>query len=135
LRVTATDLELSSHDDITVTVFPPAEPPEIQIISPDDSQSITAPTAVMGSVNSSILASYELQIRRIEEDSPWTILNTGTAPVSDGILGTLDPTLALNGFYEFRVVATDQVGRLPLRKHADHFRSPPENGRFLHFFQ
>src|SRR5439155_2653283 len=84
LRATATDIELTAHDDISVTVFAPLDPPEIIITSPVDSQTITAPVPVIGSINSPILTSYALQLRLRDDTSPWTTLNSGTVPVING---------------------------------------------------
>src|SRR5439155_21472078 len=39
----------------------------------------------------------------------FTVLTTGTAPVTDGVLGTLDPTLLLNDLYTLRLTVFDRA--------------------------
>src|SRR5439155_52987 len=87
---------------------------------------ITAPSNVIGTASSSILQSYALECRlkppgddslshpmgEGQGEGNWTILTNGTSSITNGVLGRLDPTLALNGIYEVRLRATDLVGTI-----------------------
>ncbi len=111
LRLTASDTQLESSDDLTVTVFNMAPEPVVEITSSTDAPEITAPTQVTGTVSSAILTSYQLQLRYQDDTSDWVTFASGTTPVQNGPLGVLDPTLNLNGTYELRLTATDQANR------------------------
>ncbi len=129
LRLTASDGEFTSTDDVNVTVYDPTQPPVVQINLPLDGDIITAPTNVIGTASSTLPLSYELQYRLKPADDSlsasggegqgevavdsglWTILASNTVSVVSNALGVLDPTLSLNGIYELRLTATDISGR------------------------
>ncbi len=115
LRLTATDGAVTNSDEVTVTVYDAPNAPEVAITSPVDSQEITAPTEIIGTANSLLLASYELQYRSVQpqgtEDN-WVTFRTNNVGVENGLLGVIDPTLMLNGLYQLRLRATDQLGRV-----------------------
>jgi RHS repeat-associated protein len=115
LRLTASDGEFTSTDDVNVTVYDPTQAPVVQINLPLDGDIITAPTQVVGTVSSAILQFYVLEYRLADSSSSsssnWTAFTTGNSSVQNGPLGVLDPTLSLNGIYELRLTATDISGR------------------------
>lgn len=86
----------------------------LEISSPSNTQVISAPTSVLGIVQSPILDFYELQYRLQDSgQSPangWITIGSGTNEIT-GPVGDFDPTLLLNGIYELRLIAEDQVGR------------------------
>jgi len=114
LQLVADDGPLDTSDQVTVTVFDPVEAPAIEITSPVDADVITAPTPIIAAVESSILASYELQYRpqdsSLDENEGWLTITSGTQAVT-GPLCEFDPTLLLNGTYEIRITALDLLGR------------------------
>ncbi len=71
---------------------------------------LTTPTAIVGTVSSSNLDSWTLEIAT-PEDPNFTVLATGQAPVSAGALAQLDPSTLANGFYQLLLTATDISGR------------------------
>jgi RHS repeat-associated protein len=81
----------------------------VEIAQPAQLSTVTAPTTVVGSVQGQALASWELRYRLVGEDD-WTTIGSGTAPVTNGTLGSFDPTLLLNGLYELELSATDVSG-------------------------
>jgi RHS repeat-associated protein len=81
----------------------------VEIAQPAQLSTVTAPTTVVGSVQGQALASWELRYRLVGEDD-WTTIGSGTAPVTNGALGSFDPTLLLNGLYELELSATDVSG-------------------------
>ena len=90
----------------------PGRPPRIEITSPDDAATVTGPVVFIGSADSEILTSYKLEyLPKGDECAEWVTFATGTQPVTDGPLGTLDTTLLLNGIYEIRLTARDAAGR------------------------
>jgi RHS repeat-associated protein len=115
LRFTAEDGRLSAYDDMAVTVREYIPEPAVAIESPADTEIVSAPTPVIGTVDTPLLAQYELQFRmqdvEQETEEDWKVLATGSTAVVSGELGTLDPTLALNGTYELRLTAADLAGR------------------------
>jgi RHS repeat-associated protein len=92
---------------------PPADtlPPTLAIDpAPVDGQEITAPTEIRGSVDDESLAEWRLELAPVGT-SLYTTFAQGSTPVSNGVLGVLDPTQLENGQYEVRFVATDLTGR------------------------
>lgn len=101
LATAETDLTISNNG---------AEP-EVALIAPADLAVVTAPTEVRGTVTSDRLESWTLSYRAHGE-SESTVFATGTLPVVNGRLGTLDPTLLLNGGYAIELTAEDFNGQI-----------------------
>jgi uncharacterized repeat protein (TIGR01451 family) len=92
------------------TVLPP--PPSVSTNLPEGTV-ITSPTQIIGSVNSGSWAlKYALASADGTVTNPvFTTFASGTNAVSNGTLGTLDPTLLLNGSYIILLTSTDQFGQ------------------------
>ncbi|MDQ3907492.1 MAG: DUF6531 domain-containing protein, partial [Acidobacteriota bacterium] len=114
LRLTATDSQLSASSDVTITVVDAQAPPTVKIETPADGSEATAPSSVVGTVGGSVSA-WRLEYSLNTEDGvggqTWTTFATGTGAVASGALGTLDPTLMLNGIYTVRLTAADAYGQ------------------------
>jgi RHS repeat-associated protein len=113
LQISASDSKtlLIATQSVSVTVggtLPPA--PTVSITSPTEGSSITTQTTVTGSVNSANLASWTLQMR-MQTETNYRPIATGTTAVSNGTLGTFDPTLLLNGIALIELTATDAFGQ------------------------
>ena len=85
--------------------------PEVALTAPADLAVVTAPTEVRGTVTSDRLKIWALSYRGHGE-SESTVFATGTTPVVNGRLGTLDPTLLLNGGYTIELTAEDFNGQI-----------------------
>lgn len=85
--------------------------PTVAITAPAVDSQLTAPTALAGTVEDENLYRYTLAYRAIDA-SEFTVFATGYAPVSNGTLGTLDPTQMVNGVYEVRLQAQDTNGNV-----------------------
>lgn len=110
LRITVTDSQFTVSKDVTVIATGVTQaPPSVSIASPADGEEITEPRDVVGTVGSPSLASWTLEFRTSDEPTFRTFAS-GTTPVSNGVLGRLDPTLLLNGVGYLRLSATDTVG-------------------------
>jgi RHS repeat-associated protein len=104
----------SGSTTITVVTSPPVvpPPPTVSIVSPADQAEITKPVPVTGSVSGgNWTLSYRLNTDQGAATTPFTTLATGTQPVSNGSLGTLDPGLLLNGLYTIQLTSTDSNGQ------------------------
>jgi RHS repeat-associated protein len=113
IRFGASDGATNSFDDAVVTVQPasPTGPaPSAALTSPAAGTRITGPVNVVGSALSDSLASWQLE-RRLKGDGPWVRFASGTTQVTNGVLGSLDATLLLNGITELRLTVTDTAGR------------------------
>ncbi|HAF12398.1 MAG TPA: hypothetical protein DCK99_01610, partial [Blastocatellia bacterium] len=112
LRLSATDGQLSASDEVNITVRENVAPPAVKITSPADGDSVTQPTAVAGSVSDGV---WELEYSLASDDNTnnriWTSFAGGDGMVSGDRLGTLDPTMMLNGLYDVRLTATDSYGQ------------------------
>lgn len=83
--------------------------PTARITSPADDATVVAPTDVVGTADDANLLRWELLLRSRGE-TETVELARGDAPVDEGVLGQLDPTLALNGLYELELVVFDRGG-------------------------
>ena len=81
-------------------------PPTVTITAPTDTSTVTSPTSVVGSVTSAILKSWTLAYK-VSNGNSFLPLATGSSQVANAALGTLDPTLLLNGTYTIQLTATD----------------------------
>ncbi len=77
------------------------------VVTPD----ITEPTAIDGTANTAAMLQYTLQYS-VEGQNQWTQFASGTSPVINGLLGTIDPTLMQNGFYDVRLTVEDTSGQV-----------------------
>jgi RHS repeat-associated protein len=106
----ATDNEGASAQSASITlqlVDNSTAPPVVDISSPQSGATVTAPTAVIGTISTLVLKSYLLQYRpKNDPCADWVTFASGSEPVTAGQLGLLDPTLLLNGTYEIRLVVT-----------------------------
>jgi RHS repeat-associated protein len=78
-----------------------------QFATPD----VTKQTSIVGTANTPDLLQYTLQysIRGLDQ---WKTFATGTTPVINGTLGTLDPTMMQNGYYDVRLSVEDTSGQV-----------------------
>ncbi|MFQ5341315.1 MAG: RHS repeat-associated core domain-containing protein [Anaerolineae bacterium] len=114
--------------------LPPAEgnPPTAEITSPADGSEMTDFVDIVGTADDpdGDLVEYRLQYRPVgtsgtvsaaqrrlravalqQADAEWTTIAAGNTPVVNDVLGTLDPTLLLNGMFEIRLLAVDSEGQ------------------------
>ncbi|MEK6280646.1 MAG: PKD domain-containing protein [Acidobacteriota bacterium] len=112
LRLTANDSVLTASDDVTITVNDNVAPPTAEITSPADGAELTEPTVITGSVsNGNWVLESSLNTEDGADNQVWTVVSSGTGPVTNGSLGTLDTTLMLNGIYSLRLRASDSYGQ------------------------
>ncbi|HEX3130445.1 MAG TPA: Ig-like domain-containing protein, partial [Thermoanaerobaculia bacterium] len=106
LRLTANDTQLTASDDVAITVNDPPPPPTVSIAAPLDGATLTAPASITGSVSG---GDWKLEHALRTDDSDaalsWTTFATGSGPATN--LGSLDPSLLLNGTYAIRLSSTD----------------------------
>ncbi|HYI07797.1 MAG TPA: discoidin domain-containing protein [Thermoanaerobaculia bacterium] len=110
LRFTASDGALSAGDDIAITVDATSPPPVAEITSPESGSTITDRTVFKGTISGGTTWRLEYRLNPSDDaagGAPWTVINTGTGPLTDAPLGMFDPTNVLNGTYKVRLVATD----------------------------
>jgi RHS repeat-associated protein len=83
----------------------------VEMQSPSEGDTLTAPTAIVGTVDTPILQSYILQYRLKDQAcTQWVTFHTGYNSVTNASLGTFDTTLLRNGIYEIQLLATDLNG-------------------------
>jgi RHS repeat-associated protein len=80
--------------------------PTVNIASPADGSEVTMPTPVTGSVSG---GNWTLAYQAQNDFTPQPVVTiaTGTGAVTAGTLGTLDPTLMLNGTYNLQLSTAD----------------------------
>ncbi len=95
----------------TVLVTKDSTEPTTVITSPTSNSFLNGVVAVKGTASDSRMESWTLEYGEGESPSSWTQINTGTASISDGILGWWDTsTLSNNSIYTLRLSATDKAG-------------------------
>ena len=108
LRLTASDSALSASDDVTITQ---TAPPTANINSPAEGSTITGRTTFVGTVSEGSTWRLEYSLNEDGVAPTWISIGTGNTPVTNGTLGTFDPTVLLNGIYTVRLVATNGAGQ------------------------
>jgi RHS repeat-associated protein len=112
LRLTVSDSALSAFDEVTVTVSNNQAPPVANILTPLDGANLTDKTAITGNVSG---GNWKVEYASKSDDNSsnlvWTLLNQGSAAVSNSALANFDTTLLLNGLYAIKLTATDQFGQ------------------------
>ncbi len=96
---------------ITVVAFDAADdtPPTVGIQTPGDGETVLGAVDVVGTASDANLLRYELALSPAGEER-FTVIGEGSSSVSNGVLGTFDPTVLLNGFYRLRLTAFDAGG-------------------------
>src|SRR5262249_54304599 len=94
---------------------PDSSDPTAEITAPIDNGTVTAPIAVTGTATDTNFLKYVLAVAPVATGA-FTTITTGTTPVVDGVLGTLDPTLLINDFYDLRLTVFDRGGKVTATK-------------------
>jgi len=113
IAATATDLggNSATREEFLIVTDPAnASDPLVLIESPAPNSDLTEPVEVFATIQDSALASYELTLAPAEGDGEARVIATGTAPASNEVIGTLDPTLIANGVYRLTLTATNLSG-------------------------
>ncbi len=132
-QATATDVDGNvGQASAVVKVLDPSNT-TAPVVSLDASLSgamITTATAVTGSVTSSNLDSWTLQIAPVGS-ADFTTLASGTAPPTNAALATLDPGSLLNGVYLLELTATDIAGRTTVAQATLEIDTAAKPGQYL----
>jgi RHS repeat-associated protein len=112
LELTASDSQYSPTSTVSIDVEDqPGASPTVQLLV-DDGTVITAPTTINGSVSG---GNWTLKAGLVGGDGTVPTdqlipINSGSAQIS-GAVGTLDPTMVLNGTYRLILSTQDQWGQ------------------------
>ncbi len=85
-------------------------PPTVALTAPAEGAEVTAAVDIVGTAFDLRLVDYRLEYAPVGET--FALLASGTASVTNGVLGSLDPTLLVNGLYELRLTAEDENGNV-----------------------
>ncbi|GAA6623079.1 putative Ig domain-containing protein [Scytonema sp. NUACC26] len=108
---------------VSLRVLDPSDTtaPQIQIISPQTSKTVTNLTDVVGTVTDDNLEFYRVEYAALDQvdinnlaapDPDFVTFAQGKTSVNNAVLGEFDPTLLLNGNYVVRVIAQDFSGNI-----------------------
>jgi len=125
VQLMVSDGQVTSIGTLTVEVFPSAPAaPQVILNAPQDGQTITAPLQVLGSVLASsqnsgtgLLPKWTLDYSLNTADGASTqnwihlVSPNQSVPQNNTVLGTIDPTVLLNGSYTLRLSVTDSYGQ------------------------
>jgi RHS repeat-associated protein len=114
-KAIATDLAGNQTETTTtIQVRNPADTdaPQIDLdLSGITDGTITGPVQIKGSVTDTNLDYYVLEVAPLDGSAPFKEVFRGTGNVSNGTLGTFDPSLLLNDSYVLRLSAFDTNGQ------------------------
>jgi RHS repeat-associated protein len=107
----------------TVRVVDPTDTtgPTVQITSPTTDTTITTLTQITGTVTDPHLELYHVEYAPFDQvdlnnlataTADWKTIAQGTAAVTNGALGTFDPTMLMNDAYVIRVLAQNINGNV-----------------------
>lgn len=85
--------------------------PVAEITSPAGGSEVIQPVDVVGTATDANFAKYELALA-LAGETDFTIIETGNAPVTNGVLGQLDPTLLINDLYDLKLTVYDRNGNI-----------------------
>ncbi|MFN0054155.1 MAG: putative Ig domain-containing protein [Planctomycetales bacterium] len=83
--------------------------PVVALTAPTENAVVTTFTDIIGTVEDANLISYTLAVAPLGSDS-FTVFFTGTTEVTNGVLGTFDPTMLQNDTYVIRLTAINTGG-------------------------
>jgi RHS repeat-associated protein len=99
------------NSSINVSVLPVggASGPSVSFVSPLDGGEITQIGPILGNVSG---GSWTLSYAPLDNSATqtFTTIGSGSGTVTNGPLGTFDPTLLLNGLYTLKLTTQDQFG-------------------------
>ncbi len=91
---------------IVYDTTPDPDAPMVEISSPENGDVVTCIIDVLGTVSDNNLLYYTLEVARTD-DGIFTEIARNTATLSDGVLGSFDPTVFANDSYYLRLTAVD----------------------------
>jgi hypothetical protein len=94
---------------LVVAVLNDAQAPTVAITAPGNTAAITAPTLVTGTASDPNLVSWSLQVAPMDGSAPFQTIAAGTTAITNGTLGTFDPTLLADGPYDLKLIAVNQI--------------------------
>jgi RHS repeat-associated protein len=109
-------------------------PPTAAITSPADGGAVTGPTPIVGTASDTNFLRYELAYA-VAGDENYTLITEGTTAVTNGTLGTLDPTLLLNDLYTLRLTVFDRAENQSVATQTVQVRGNMKIGLFTLGFQ
>ncbi len=109
--LTATAGGLSGQASLSVAARANGDftPPTATVTQPASGGTVTGLTQILGTATDPNFLRYELALEA-SGDATFTTFGQGTTQVTNGVLGTLDPTLLLNGAYTLRLTVFDANG-------------------------
>jgi YD repeat-containing protein len=110
VTISATAEGLTGATLLTVGAPEPGDTalPSAAITAPAYDATVITPTAVVGTASDANFFKYVLDIAPVGETT-FTPIATGTTPVTNAVLGHLDPTLLLNDLYTLRLTVVDRA--------------------------
>lgn len=101
----------SASVDVVSRVSGDVVPPVAEIISPAGNTKVNEPIEVVGTASDNNFLKYTLEIAPVGELT-FSEIGGGTSPVNGDVLGTLDPTVLVNGIYVLRLLVIDAAGNM-----------------------
>lgn len=87
-------------------------PPTVAITSPSDGATVIEAVPVLGTAADPAFREYRLELCREWGDGGCMLIGRGNAPVTNGILGTLNPATIINGTWRLVLTAFDAAGNV-----------------------
>ncbi|MBQ0755250.1 MAG: hypothetical protein KBT86_13485, partial [Gammaproteobacteria bacterium] len=112
LFASVSDGEFSTEASAFYTVRDPSDDqaPQVTLHRPVENSVITAPSDVVASISDATLAAWTLYLSPKAQQN-WQVIAEGRDAASAAVIGTLDPTLLVNGQYDLVLQAVDANGQ------------------------
>src|SRR5262249_50163395 len=98
---------------VKLRVFDPNDntAPTVLITTPQSDATVTYLTDIAGTVTDQNLDFYKVEYSRVGTNE-WHLISQSSQQVTNGVLGTFDPTMLQNDDYAIRVTAQDVNGHI-----------------------
>jgi RHS repeat-associated protein len=107
--------------------------PTAALVSPADLAEVTTPTDIVGTVADANFLRYTVQLSEVDATT-FTVIGSGTAPLTAATVGRLDPTLLENGLYRVRLIAEDVNGHVAMAERVYRVTGEAKAGVFAMSF-
>ncbi|HSY54647.1 MAG TPA: S8 family serine peptidase, partial [Opitutaceae bacterium] len=119
LRTSADDLGTVGRDDIygyglvnAAQALQAAVPLEAKILSPMEATAINGAVALTGTAQGPGFASYTVDYGSGDLPASWTVIQSSTTSVSNGSIGSFNPSALPDGLYTVRLRAVNATGHV-----------------------
>ena len=138
VRLVATAIDRAGNTTTATSSLSVADPsdvtaPTMTITGPHEGAVVSYLTEITGTIDDAYLVDYKVELSRFDTNE-WRTIQTGTTPVNNGVIATLDPTLLDSDTYSVRITATDVNGQVTTHEFTIDLTGQTKIGNFRQEF-